>query len=242
MICLKRIGTALLCTVVSVGAANSNELQPFKATYDVLIDGKLQGESTMSLVEESKGNWLHTVVAEGTRGMARMSGFAATQTTRFHETSGRPQMLSAMSRNELLIRTREVNATFDWSAGLARWSGDLKPDRRAPTPLAADAVNSALLNLLLAIDSADAQASSVLRYTQYERGSSDPVNYVVGNAEAVKVPAGTFDAVTLRSDRPEKNKTITAWYAASLPPTPVRLVQTEKGKPSYELRLRSISQ
>ena len=237
-----RCGATLLAIVASVGIAHASELQPFKATYDVYIDGKVQGESEMSLIEESPGLWLHTVEAKGTRGLARMSGFAATQTTRFREVNSRPQMQSAMSRSELLIRSREINTTFDWKSGFARWEGDLKDDRRRrPTPLTDNAVNAGLLNLLLALDGAKAEPSAVLRYRLFDRGSADDVDYLVGKPEAVKVPAGTFDAVSLLGNRPSKNKIITAWYAAALPPTPVRLLQIEKDKPSYELRLRSVA-
>ncbi len=237
-----RCGATLLAIVFSVSTAQASELRPFKAIYDVYINGKIQGESEMSLVEESPDLWLHTVEAKGTRGIARMSGFAATQTTQFREINGRPQMQSAMSRSELLIRSRAITTTFDWQSGVARWEGDLKADRRSPTPLTDDAVNAGLLNLLLAVDSAKAEPSAVLRYRLFDRGSADDVDYVVGKTEAINVPAGTFDAVSLLGNRPSKNKVITAWYAAALPPTPVRLLQIEKDKPSYELQLRSLSQ
>ncbi len=236
---LRSIAMVLLMAVVPPAAAS--ELRAFSATYDVYIDGKAQGRSDMRLVEESPGHWLHTVEAKGTSGLARLSGFAATQTTRFQMLDGRPRLLSAQSKSEVLIRSREVNTEFDWEAGVARWEGDLKEHERAPTPLADRVVNAGLLNVLLAIDSATAPAASRLEYRLYERGSAEAVDYTVGTVAKTKVPAGTYDTVRLRGERPAKKRVITAWYAATLPPTPVRLRQVEEGKPSYELKLVSLT-
>ncbi|MGQ0800886.1 MAG: DUF3108 domain-containing protein [Pseudomarimonas sp.] len=237
---LSCFGIAML--IAGATSANASELRAFTATYDVYIDGKAQGRSDMRLVEESPGQWLHTVEAKGTSGMARLSGFAATQTTRFQMIDGRPRLQSAQSKSELLIRSREVNTQFDWEAGVARWEGDLKAHERAPTPLADRVVNAGLLNVLLAVDSATAPAASRLEYRLYERGSAEAVDYTVGTLAKTKVPAGTYDTVQLRGERPAKKRVITAWYAANLPPTPVRLRQIEEGKPSYELKLVTLTQ
>ena len=232
------IGLAML---IGSTAPYASELRAFTATYDVFIDGKAQGRSDMRLIEEAPGQWLHTVEAKGTRGMARLSGFAATQTTRFQMIDGRPQLQNAQSKSELLIRSREVNTEFDWEAGVARWEGDLKDDQRAPTPLADRVVNASLLNVLLAIDSASAPAASRLEYRLYERGSAEAVEYTVGPVAKTKVPAGTYETVQLIGKRPAKQRVITAWYAANLPPTPVRLRQIEEDKPSYELKLVKVT-
>jgi hypothetical protein len=220
--------------------AMANGLRSFSADYDVLIDGKAQGRSRMSLVEESPGAWLHTVEAKGTGGLARLAGFAALQTTRFAVVDGRPQLRSATSSSETLIRRREVRTEFDWDAGLARWEGDLKDHQRAPTALSADAVNAPLLNLLLALDSRSATPGTQLHYRLFERGSADPVDYTVGPAERVSVPAGDFDAVLVRGERPQKKRVLSAWYADTPAPTPVRMLQVEEGKPTYELRLAAV--
>ncbi len=237
-------GRLLLMSVITlsvVASVDASELRAFEATYDVYIDGKAQGRSDMRLLEETPGHWLHTVEAKGTSGLARLSGFTATQTTRFQIVDGRPRLHSAQAKSEYLIRSREVNTQFDWEAGVARWEGDLNDDQRASTPLSERAVNAALLNVLLAVDSTAAATTSKLEYRLFERGSAEVVDYVVGPAATIKVPAGEFEAVPLRGERPAKKRVITAWYAANLPPTPVRLQQIEEGKPSYELKLVSVT-
>ncbi len=226
---------------LSIDLASAVELQPFTATYDVLIDGKPQGRSTMRLEQTAPGQWRHTIEAKGTAGLARLSGFASSQVSHFDLVNNRPRLLDALARSEMLVRSREVRTTFDWQAGLARWDGDLKPDQRAPLALSDNAVNAAVLNLLLAFDSASAAPGARLDYRLFERGAADPVDYIVGTAETVTVAAGEFSAVRVRGERPAKQRVVTAWYAADLPPTPVRMTQVENGKPSYELRLAAVS-
>lgn len=220
--------------------ASAVDVRAFSASYEVLIDGKPQGRSNVTLVEESPGVWRHLMQAEGTRGLARLSGYGMRQDSRFRLVQGRPQLQSAESRSEVLVRSRTIRTLFDWDAGVARWEGDVKPDQRGPIALSPDAANGALLNMLLALDVSQARAGTELRYRLLERGDADELRYVVGGREAIEVPAGRYQAVAVRGERPEKQRVTTAWYAADLPPTPVRMLQVEAGKSSYELRLASL--
>lgn len=217
------------------------ELQPFSARYDVYIDGKLQGQSTMTLAEVSPGQWRHDVTAEGTRGLARLAGFEASQTTWLQVTDDRPRIASADSVSENLLRTRRERVVFDWSQRQASWEGDLKANQLGPVALTDAAVNAPLLNLLLALDSRDARQGDVLRYQLLDRGAVSDIDYVVGEIDSIVVPFGKLEARQLRGDRPQKKRVISAWYSAGLPLTPARLMQVEEGKPSYELRLSSLS-
>lgn len=235
---LRLLGLLLMAVVLPASAV---ELRAFSASYDVYIDGKQQGRSSVSLIEENPGQWRHLMQAEGTHGLARLSGYGMRQDSRFRLVDGRPRLQSAESRSEVLVRSRTIRTLFDWDAGVARWEGDVKPDQRGPIALSPDAANGALLNMLLALDGSHAPAGTELRYRLLERGDADDLSYVVGASELVEVPAGRYRAVSLRGERPEKNRVTTAWYAAELPPTPVRLLQVEPGKSSFELRLASLS-
>lgn len=233
---------ALLAAMV-LGAAPvaAVELAPFHATYEVYLDGKPQGRSTMALVHEARGRWRHSIEAEGTRGLARLSGYGLRQHSRFRVVDGRPRLDSADVHSEVVLRSRDIRTVFDWDAGVARWEGDVKADQRGPLPLSPDAANGALLNLLLALDSARVEPGHTLRYRLLERGDADELDYVVGAKETVEVPAGRYAAIVVRGDRPEKQRVTTAWYAPGLPPTPVRVLQREKGRDKFELRLVSVS-
>lgn len=227
----------LLAPTVAVSAA---DLAAFSARYEVYLDGKPRGDSRMMLREESPGRWLLSVDAQGSGSLARLSGYSLHQETRFDLVDGRPRLLSGLTRRENRLGRREVSTIFDWRSGEASWSGQVEVRERGPLPLSADAVNAPLLNLLLALDGRDARPGEVLSYRLLDRGEADRVDYVRGALEPVQVPAGRYLAAPLSGERPSRQRRTTAWYAAELPPLPVRMVQTEPGKPSYELRLAAI--
>ena len=86
-----------------------------------------------------------------------------------------------------------------------------------------------------------AKSGDVLRYQLFDRGSVSDIDYVVGELASIVVPFGKMQARELRGERPKKKRVISARYSAGLPLTPARLMQVEEGKPSYELRLASLS-
>ena len=65
-------------TVLALGAgsghAQASALQPFTARYEVLRDGKSQGEAVMRLERIEGARWRFSSDVRGTSGMARLSG------------------------------------------------------------------------------------------------------------------------------------------------------------------------
>lgn len=240
MSALARVCLAAMLAAGLAAPDAAQALQPFEARYEVWVDGKRQGVSRMQLKRLGDGRWQHRLEAEGTAGLARMAGFEMRQDTRFRLVDGRPRMDESAVESEALLRKREVRTVFDWGHGEARWEGDVKKDRRGPLALEADATNGSLLNLQLALDAATARAGSTLSYPLFERGRIDRQTYTVGTLTEVTTPAGRFQAVELVNRRPDKQRVTTLWYAPGLPPTPVRMLQTERGKPKYELRLLEV--
>lgn len=232
----------LLC-LTPAGSAKSveNQLRPFTAHYAVYVDGEQRGESVIRLEQLGDGRWRYSVSTEGTSGMARLAGFEADDRSDFLvDAAGQLRLQHLESRSHALFKTREIRADLDWTRRLANWSGDLKADRRAPTRLSDGAVNSSLLNLALALDAADARDGQAFTYQMLDRGSSKQVEYVALPVQSIEVPAGRFKARPLRRDRRDKNRVVSAWYSPQLPPTPVRMLQADNGKPKFEMRLLRI--
>lgn len=228
---------AALAVGASPSHAQANALEPFTARYEVLRDGKSQGEAVMRLERIDGERWRFVNEVRGTSGMARLSGFEMSESTEFEALpDGRLKPLSARAEGGVSLRRRSIETVFDWSANQVRWSGDAKPDQRGPAPLGADTVNPQLLNLALA-QRLRAGAEGRIRLDLVNRGDSDPVEYNVRGREQVSVPMGRREAVALHHRRADKDREITLWIDPALPPAPLRVLQREDGKDAYELRL-----
>lgn len=228
---------AVLALGAGSGHAQASALQPFTARYEVLRDGKSQGEALMRLERIEGARWRFSSDVRGTSGMARLSGFEMRESTEFEALpNGRLKPLSAQSEGGISLRRRSIGTEFDWSTNEVRWNGDAKPEHRGPAPLGADTVNPQLLNLALA-QRLRAGAAGVIRLDMVNRGDSDPVEYRVRGTESVRVPMGEREAVALHHRRSDKDREITLWIDPSLPPAPLRVLQREDGADAYELRL-----
>lgn len=119
---------AALALGATDGHAQAGALEPFTARYEVLRDGKSQGEAVMRLERIDGARWRFTSDVRGTSGMARLSGFEMTESTDFEALpDGRLKPLSAHSEGGISLRRRSIGTEFDWSANEVRWNGDAKP-------------------------------------------------------------------------------------------------------------------
>jgi hypothetical protein len=214
--------------------------QGFHAEYEVFVDGKAAGESVMELRDLGRGHWQHRLGATGTRGLAKLARFSTEQTVSLAMHDGRPRLLGAAMQQRSLMRDRDLQVEFDWPAQTVRWLGDINEDEPAQRPLVGVPATGSSLNLQLAFDARQHAAGERVHYVLHDRGRASELDYVVGRAEPIEVPAGRFQAVPLRGERREKQRVTVAWYDPALPPTPVRVLQTEAGEDKYELRLRRL--
>ena len=228
---------AALALGAAAEPAAAGALEPFVARYEVLRDGKAQGEAVMRLERIADARWRFASEVRGTSGMARLSGFQMTESTEFEALAdGRLKPLSAQSEGGISLRKRSIGTVFDWQAGEVRWTGDARPERRGPAPLGPDTVNPQLLNLALA-QRLQAGAQATIRLDLVNRGDSDPVEYRLRGPETVSVPLGSREALALFHRRSDKDREITLWIDPTLPPAPLRVLQREDGRDAFELRL-----
>jgi hypothetical protein len=233
----------LACAALCAGAMPTQAAapQPFRAEYAVYVDGKPAGESTMELVATAAGHWQHRLSASGTRGLAKLARFRTDQIASIDFVDDRPRLLGAEMTQRSLVRDRDLQVEVDWKSGTIRWIGDIDEDEPAKRPLDGRPSVGSSLNLQLAFDARSATPGTRVDYVLHDRGRRRELDYVAGAAQVVEVPAGRFTAIPMRGERAEKQRVTIAWYDPALPPTPVRVLQTEEGKEKYELRLVSLS-
>ncbi len=221
-------GLGLLLALAAGNACAATALAPFTADYQASYMG-MQADGKMTLAREQGGRWKYSLSINNA--LANIS-----QSTVFDEHQGRLRPLSGNDRATALIKKRNVEASYDWNAGQATWTGDLKPERLGPVQLKAGDMDALLVNLAVVRDLADGKP---LNYRLVDEGRVRPLNWEVVGQETVMVD-GSQKQATKVVRRTEKRE-MYVWIVPGLP-VPARILQKENGRETINLVVRSISQ
>ena len=207
-------------------------LEPFNATYDAWNAGKPAGTAIMRLAREGE-RWRIDLDITGNRGLARWVRLDIAQGTVFDEAGGDYRPLRQDTRRNALFMGRHVEGVYDWNAGVARWTGDIKDTRRQPVPLRRGDKSGLLINLAIVRDAAPGRS---LDYRFVDGGRVREHRYVVAEAtEYVEVDGLSYDAMRVSRTNGGNDETI-FWVARGVP-TPIRILQREDGEDAIDLRL-----
>ena len=167
------------------------------------------------------------------KGLAGLAGLNAQQSTVFDEVNGTYRPLAQSTVRKVLFTRKQTTGTYDWSAGRATWTGDVKKTRRAPVALQPGDMSGLLINLAVI---RDARPGATLQYRFVDDGRARPQQYVVSTrTEPMTVDELHYDA--LRVDRVQSGAEQTSIWVAEGVPTPIRILQRENGEDTYDLRL-----
>lgn len=220
--------------VAMVVAAPALALEPFTATYEAWYEGSRQGDGVMRLARADKGRWTYSLDVRGTSGMAAIAGADLSQRTTFDVADGHWRPLSGSDSSKLLFKSSTRTASYDWSRGEARWTGDVKPERAGPVRLRAGDMDAMLLNLALA---RDVTAGKPLSYRLVDNGRAKQHVYKVAGTEQVTIEGQSREAVKVV--RTDDDKQTVAWIVKGMP-VPVRILQRDEGEDKLDLRLVSL--
>ncbi len=223
-----------VAALLAAAAMPALAVEPFTAQYDASYMG-LNAEATMQLAAEGSDRWKYSLNLAG-------AGARLEQTTVFETRGDQLRPLSSVDsqRGEsglaaMLMKRRDVNATYDWNASEARWSGDVKDDQGGPVKLQAGDMDAMLLNLVLV---RDVQAGRTpLRYRLVEDGRVKRQVFERQGTEAVTIGGETKQATKVV--RTDGRREIIAWIVDDMP-VPARLLQRRDGKDQIDLRLQSL--
>ena len=214
--------TALLATLAAAAA----DVKPFTAEYQANYMG-MQGVGRMTLASTGGNQWRYSLDIGGT--MAALN-----QTTVFESRDGQMRPLSNSDTSSVLVKRKKKNATYDWSKGEARWSGDVKPERAGPVKLQAGDLDAMLINLAIARDAA---AGKPLRYRMVDDGRVKQLDYQIAGKETISV--GGRQQQATRITRSDGDKQEVLWVVDDLP-VPARILRRKDGKDEMDLRLKSV--
>ena len=218
--------TAFLACACALPAFAADGLQPFTATYDASYMG-IHTTGTMTLVSSGDDRWTYRFRIDSP--IAKVE-----QVTVFQAEGDRWRPLSNSDSSTFLVKKNHKQATYDWSAGEARWSGDVKDDRRGPVALKPGDLDAMLLNLAIARDAAD---GGTLSYRMVDDGKARQMRYRVVGTETVSVGGQRHEATKV--SRKDGNKEQILWVVDGLP-VPTRILQRKDGHDEMDLRLKSI--
>ena len=218
-----RVAFAALAVVASAPAL---ALEPFTADYQASYMG-MQANGRMTLAAAGDGKWRYSLIIQNT--LANLS-----QTTVFQDVGGQWRPLSGTDSSKVLVKSSVKNAAYDWSRGVATWSGDVKPDRAGPVKLQAGDMDALLINLALV---RDVLAGKPLVYRMVENGKVKVMKYAVAGKEQISVGGKPQQATKVVNTSGERQ--ITAWVVEGLP-VPARILQREKGSDAMDLRVSGV--
>ena len=216
----------LLAMALTVASAPALAVKPFSADYQASYMG-MQASGRMTLVAAGDNRWRYNLSISNA--LADLS-----QTTVFEEHGGQWRPLSGTDSTKVLIKKTNKVADYNWSSGIASWSGDMKPDRMGPIKLQTGDMDALLINLALVRDVA---AGKPLNYRMVEDGRVKQMRYTVAGKESINIGGKSRQATKVVSSNGDK-QTI-AWVVEGLP-VPARILQRENGEDSIDLRVRSV--
>lgn len=203
-------------------------VKPFVADYEATLKGAIHADAQMKLASAGGDRWSYQLSVNSPIASAQ-------QTTVFEDKGGTWRPLSGSDSTQMLIKKSQKNATYDWTTGEARWSGNVKPDRMGPVKLQAGDVDAMMLNLVIVRDVA---AGKPLSYRMVDNGVARQQVYQNLGQESITV-AGKPKTAT-KVSRSSDSKQVTVWVVDGLP-VPARILQQDDGKDALDLVLKSVN-
>ncbi|WP_101925946.1 MULTISPECIES: DUF3108 domain-containing protein [Luteimonas] len=223
-----------VAALLAAAAAPALAVEPFTAQYQANYMG-MNADATMQLAAEGSNRWKYSLNLAG-------AGARLEQTTVFEASGAQWRPVSSVDSQHgesglaaMLLKRRNVEGTYDWNAGEARWSGDVKDGQGGPVQLQAGDMDAMLLNLVLV---RDVQAGrEPLRYRLVEDGRVKRQVFEREGTEAVTIGGETKQATKVV--RTDGRRQIIAWIVDDMP-VPARLLQRRDGKDQIDLKLQSL--
>jgi len=216
----------IAAAALTVASAPAMAVQPFQAEYLASYMG-MQANGTMTLAREGANTWRYSLKVKNQ--LADLS-----QSTVFEEAGGRLRPLSSQDSSVLLVKKKNVQATYNWTTNQATWTGDVKPERRGPVALRAGDMDALLINLAIARDLA---AGKPLTYRMVDEGRIKPMTYRVVGKEQITVNGKSHEATKV--SRVDGDKELIAWVVPEYP-VPARLLQREGGRDALDLTIKTL--
>lgn len=219
-------GSVLFGLSVLIASAPAFAIKPFTANYQASYIG-LQAQGQMTLAPAGPDQWTYALTVRNA--LAQLS-----RSTVFEDKDGKWRPLSGADASVLLVKRINTDATYDWAKREARWSGDVKDDRRGPVPLQTGDLNGMLVNLAIV---RDVQAGKPLDYRMVDAGRAEQMSYQRAGSETINIEGKPRQATKVTRNDGDRQTVI--WVVDGIP-VPARILQRKSGKDEMDLQLTSV--
>lgn len=228
------LALATLLALPASGVAAAPPLQPYVAHYEVLRDGAPAGRATVSLNAEGEGQWRLHSRTEGTQGLAALAGLLVEETSVFSETAKGLQCISYRYRQSgLRVRERSVDCGSGETDIVSR---DHRGEYRFPAQ--PGVLDRQTVSLALARELKPG-AQGRFEFPVVDRERIEDQHFRVSAEEVVTLASGENHAWRVERIRDDNERSTTTWFDLEKR-VPMRIVQRENGKSSFEMRLLSL--
>ena len=200
----------------------------FTATYNVSQGGEPMGVATVILRSAGHGEWIYSKDVKSTGGLAAMLGASLTEASRFRWKGDAPEAVSYDYQLQTGIKNKQRHMTVDWASNQVTLD-EGKGSQTYPASPGMVERNTTSLALGLALRDGKQQITLPVAVRQQVQTQS----FKVAGKEAIKVPAGSFNAE--RIDRTDAERGFSAWYVPARYLLPVKLSQHDGGDLTMEL-------
>ena len=210
--------------------------EPFTANYEVHHSGARVGETTLNLShspDSSHWEFSSRTQPRGLAALIRRRDVVETSLFSVDPYGLHPRSYYFDEGSSKGKRNSRIE--FDWSSDSA--IGQYKGETRS-IPLAAGMIDRLLAQLVLMRDMANDRLPQT--YAIVDRNEVKEYDVRVVGEEMMPTPAGQFDTIKLRRQRPGSSRATLIWAAPELGYLPVKMVQLKDERPNVVLTLTDV--
>jgi hypothetical protein len=227
--------TALLCEAAPQASAAAAELQPFEASYQVVLRGMTVAESTMKLSSNGGDQWTYSAISEP-RGLARLiAPRTVTQVSDMRMSATGIQPLHYVGDDGRASKDRDIDLHFDWEK--LRVTGTAA-SASVDEPISAGTHDDLSIQVALMFELANGRTPATIK-TYGDRGARE-YKYSREGKETLQTPLGAIETIVYRSERSGSPRVTRYWCAPSLGFLPLRAQQKRLDDVEWTMDIRSL--
>lgn len=229
-----KAGLFAACLLLVFGSAHADgiHIPLYHASYSVSRNGFEVGIARFALSQDQDGGYIYKSVTNPTGLAALFFSDVITESSQFTLTDGKPESSRYDYIHSSKDDDRSEHIRFDWEKLKA---DSIDGKKHKDLSIQPGVYDRALAQLAVSLDIAAGQLAGT--YRVLDHGAISGYHMQRGADTELKTASGTYQVLEVMRKDDKKKRTTTFWLAPKLDYLPVRIEQTEPGKPTISLTL-----